>query len=433
MEPLGVYISAPFCRSKCTFCNFASGVHSSASQELYVSRLCSEIRSVRKRLRRWAVELPRRVDSIYLGGGTPSILTAAQLRALWKELRSEFEIAPGAEVTLECAPGQLAEETLQSMIACGVDRVSFGVQSFVDREASAVGRLHSRKIAFSDLARVRAAGISRINFDLIAGLPYQTSESWQGSLAALTETGAGHASIYMLEVDAESHLGREALTGGGRYHTCALPGDELIADFYESAVAWLEKHGLKRYEISNFARPGSESRHNLRYWRRQPYIGFGLDAHSFLRSRAGSFRFETVGILEEYLDPSAGQLTVAGFLPYHSVSGGTLSSYHPANLRKLSSREELEETWFLGLRTREGVRWASVGRQFGESAISRCRPIVEELCQLGLLHDRDGLVCLTPRGVLLSNDVFARFLDLPDFPEAGQADGEMWKEAAVER
>ena len=191
---------------------------------------------------------------------------------------------------------------LDALAECGVTRVSFGVQSFVDSEAKAIGRLHNRTTALDDIRRVQAAGIADVSVDLIAGLPGQTPNSWYESLHVLADSGVDHASIYMLEVDDESRLGREMLLNGGRYRAKEVPVDDLIAEFYTEAIGSLAGHGLAQYEISNFARNGCESRHNLKYWRRQPYLGFGLDAHSMLRTNAGAaLRFGTTDDLDTYL------------------------------------------------------------------------------------------------------------------------------------
>jgi oxygen-independent coproporphyrinogen-3 oxidase len=238
-----------------------------------------------------------------------------------------------------------------------------------------------------DLERVRSAGLHNLSIDLIAGLPHQTMPSWQESLEVLAATGVNHASIYMLEIDQDSRLGRELLAGGSRYHAATVPSEELTADLYESAIASLATHGLPQYEISNFARSGSQSRHNLKYWQRKPYLGFGLDAHSMVRTRHGSaLRFSNPEVLAEY-------------------ENGTQQ-----DMRQLSLSAELEEAWFLGLRLNQGVAWQALAAEFGRDQVASCKPVVRELCELGLLHDRDGIVRLTPRGVLFSNDVFARFL-----------------------
>ena len=217
---------------------------------------------------------------------------------IFAALRDEFTVSPDAEITLECAPGQLEDDVLESMIQCGVNRVSFGVQSFVDREAAVTGRLHTREQALADIGRVGRAGIRSASVDLIAGLPYQTMNSWRESLGIVIGSGVDHASIYMLEVDEDSRLGQELIAGGGRYHAAATPSDDVVAEMYSEAIAMLVSAGLKQYEISNFASTGSESIHNTKYWRRLPYLGFGLDAHSMLRAKDGAaLRFQTLGDL----------------------------------------------------------------------------------------------------------------------------------------
>src|SRR5450631_784390 len=392
MNSLGIYISVPFCRAKCTYCNFASGVSSVKAHEQYVARVGEDIRNLRQRLGDAAI--PELVDSIYLGGGTPSVLGPALVGELARTLRQEFAVSPEAEITLECAPGQLDDPSLEAMLAFGVNRVSFGVQSLVDREAAATGRFHTREIVLRDLERVRSAGLRKLSIDLIAGMPHQTAASWQESLDVLVATGVDHSSIYMLEIDEDSRLGRELLAGGSRYAAQTVPSEELTADLYESAISTLEANGLGQYEISNFARVGSESRHNLKYWRREPYLGFGLDAHSMVRTRSGcALRFCTTALLGEYLrtDQLAG-----------SVQG----------VRELRSSEELEEAWFLGLRLHAGVAWQDLAAAFSIDRVENFLPVVRELCQLALLTDEEGVVRLTRRGLLLSNEVFARFLEV---------------------
>jgi oxygen-independent coproporphyrinogen III oxidase len=384
MNSLGIYIAIPFCRAKCTYCNFASGVSSVSAHQQYADRLCQEIRTARRRL----IHVPEQVDTIYLGGGTPSVLAPALLQQLAHTLREEFTVAPAAEITLECAPGQLDDPSLAAMLAFGVNRISFGVQSLVDREAAATGRFHTRAVVLKDLERVRAAGVARLSIDLIAGMPYQSASSWQESLGVLMETGVEHASIYMLEIDEDSRLGRELLSGGIRYSAGSVPSEELTADLYESALEALGANGLQQYEISNFSRTGRQSAHNLKYWRRQPYLGFGLDAHSMLRSPTGAaLRFANSTFLPEYLRGPDQEET-----------------------RELSRAEELEEAWFLGLRLNQGVAWQALATEFGREPVEAFRPVVAELSELGLLTSEQGTVRLTRWGILFSNEVFAHFL-----------------------
>jgi len=390
--PVGIYISVPFCRSKCSYCNFASGVFAREMAAGYVQRVCADLRRAPQTASAMGGILERKADSVYLGGGTPTTLAPEQLERIFAALRQEFEIDPAAEITVECAPGALAPEMQQALVRAGVNRVSLGVQSFVDAEAAAVGRLHTRAAVLDDIARLRADGISNINVDLIAGLPHQTAASWQTSLEETIAANVPHASVYMLEVDEDSRLGRELIAGGTRYHAHFVPDEDATADFYLEACARLGAAGIAQYEISNFARPGMESRHNLKYWTRQPYIGFGLDAHSMLEGPGGAVRFSTPDSLEEFM------------------AGGPLSR------TPVSSRDALEETFFLGLRLTRGVDLKAISARFGVNAEGLFGSTIGELESSGMLeHDGDSLR-LTSAGRLLSNEVFQRFLGIVSTP-----------------
>jgi oxygen-independent coproporphyrinogen III oxidase len=386
---LGIYISVPFCRTKCSYCNFASDVFSRAVFERYVERVCGEIASAPQIARDMGGKFEREVDSIYLGGGTPTVLEAGQLRRMFDAVRNEFSVSLDAEITVECAPGTLTPEALDGLVQCGVNRVSLGVQSFVDREAADVGRLHKRATVLDDIARLRAAGISNINIDLIAGLPHQTAESWNESLAETIAAGVPHVSVYMLEVDNDSRLGRELIAGGTRYHAHFVPDDEATADFYPAACEKLEAAGIAQYEISNFASTGLESRHNLKYWTRQPYIGFGVDAHSMLMSSETALdavRFSTADVLEKYVAGASLQKTL------------------------VPSTAALEENFFLGLRLNRGVDLRQIAAVFGEGVLQYAHAAVDDLISNGLLQRDRDYIRLTPRGRLFSNEVFERFL-----------------------
>lgn len=386
---LGIYISVPFCRTKCSYCNFASDVFSRAVFERYVQRVCADLAGAGNLAKALGGRFEREVDSIYLGGGTPTVLEAAQLERMFTAVRSEFSAQKDAEITVECAPGTLKPEMLETLLRCGVNRVSLGVQSFVDGEAAAVGRLHKRATVLDEIASLRAAGITNINIDLIAGLPHQTAQSWQESLRETIATGAPHVSVYMLEIDEDSRLGRELIAGGTRYHAHFVPDEEAVADFYLIACERLAAAGIAQYEISNFARAGCESRHNLKYWTRQPYLGFGVDAHSMLLSAtaaAEGTRFATADSLDQYVGGSPLQKTV------------------------VSRASTLEETFFLGLRLNRGVDLREVARACTPVELQAYRGIIAELVSNGLLEQHQGCIHLTPRGRLLSNEVFQRFL-----------------------
>jgi oxygen-independent coproporphyrinogen-3 oxidase len=398
---LGIYISFPFCRSKCTYCNFASGVYPAADHVPYVDRLIDDLNGAKAWAAAMGAELPRRVDTVYLGGGTPSLLDSNLMARLFAAVRAEFDLDADAEITMECAPGQLADATLDAIVAAGVNRVSLGVQSFVDSEARASGRLHDRAAVETDLRRLRAAGIANLNVDLIAGLAGQTLASWEESLAALVDSGVPHASVYMLEVDEDSRLGREVLKRGARYRADLVPSDDTIARMYELAIERLEQAGLSQYEISNFARPGFESRHNLRYWQRRPYLGVGLDASSMALHAAAFWngargqaeppdvlRSTTTDNLKQYLaDPTVPETTW------------------------LSPARQHEEAWFLGLRMNEGVSVDALRHEFGPKLVEPAMETVAQLVDDGLLVADGARVRLTARGRLLSNEVFQEFLE----------------------
>ena len=387
--PLGIYISVPFCRTKCSYCNFASDVFSRAVFARYLERVCDDIENAQQVAAEVGGRMECEVDSIYLGGGTPTVLECPQLERIFSAVRRQFDVSSQAEVTVECAPGTLTPNLIESLLGCGVNRASLGVQSFVDQEAAAVGRLHKRTTVLDDIARLRSAGIENINIDLIAGLPHQTAESWEYSLAETIAAGAPHVSVYMLEVDEDSRLGRELLAGGTRYHAHFVPDEEATADFYLAACDGLATAGITQYEISNFTRPSFESRHNLKYWRRLPYFGFGVDAHSMLISATPEIeavRFASADSLEQYMSGATVQRTT------------------------VSRRAALEESLFLGLRLTRGVSLSELAANFGEEALEAPRSAIAEFLESGLMQRCEDFVRLTARGRLLSNEVFERFI-----------------------
>lgn len=356
----GVYISYPFCAQKCTYCNFASGVFPRELEPLYLDAVRGELRNTEWQ---WTPE------TVYLGGGTPSLIDTETLSALLSEI-------PGGEwqeATMEAAPGGITPDKASSWRRAGINRVSLGVQSFNTRELARTGRKHTAEVVEHEIGLLRAAGLANFNLDLIAGLPGQTLESWNHSLDWVVRLNAPHVSVYMLEVDADSRLGAEVMAFGKRYGAQDIPSDDVIADFYEIAVERLARAGIARYEISNFARPGFESRHNLKYWRREPYMGFGADAHSF----DGEWRWQNPESIEEYVRGSKSERIAA---------------------------DPTGEHFFLGLRLSKGVTSVDPGDW------SAFRPAIERLIRDGLLEADDTALRLTARGVLLSNEVFAEFV-----------------------
>ena len=408
-DKLGLYLSFPFCRSKCTYCNFASGVYPASDHERYLKRLVEDIERSGEWASSFELDLPRTVDTIYLGGGTPSLLEPQLVHSLFHVIREVFDVEECAEITMECAPGQLPDATLEAMQAAGVNRVSLGVQSFVDREAQTSGRLHRRADVLQDLERLRGAGITNLNVDLIAGLAGQTIASWDESLAVLIESEVPHASIYMFEVDEDSRLGRELLAGGHRYFADVVPTEDTVAGMYERGIERLTEAGLVQYEISNFSRPDATSRHNLRYWQRRPYLGVGLDASSALFAITDS----------ERVDGSSMQRMLL-----RSKTTDNLNAYlarqDSPEMEWLCVAKQFEEAWFLGLRLNRGVQLSSVRKEFGSERVSGVFEIVARLSALGLVKSDGENVTLTAGGRLLSNEVFQEFL-FEAAPEAAVA------------
>ena len=425
--PLGLYISVPFCRTKCSYCNFASDVFSKGAFENYVARVIEDIGHARTAAAELGGVFEESADSVYLGGGTPSLLEPSQLVRMFETVRDEFALTADAEITVECAPGTLSPALVKTLVRCGVNRVSLGVQSFVDQEARSVARLHQRSTVLEEIARLRAAGIVNINIDLIAGLPHQTASSWEFSLAETVAAGAPHASVYMLEVDEDSRLGRELIAGGTRYHAHFVPDEGATADFYEQACETLNAAGVGQYEISNFARAGAESRHNLKYWTRQPYLGFGVDAHSMLRadrqrrsgaealierSASGTLRLRSGQALEAVPFPKLART----FLEIEAVRFSTPDSLDgylnraAGSVTLVSDETALEESFFLGLRLNRGIDLERIGAEFGAESLVRYEAVIEECVDAGLLARQGARVRLTARGRLLSNEVFVRFL-----------------------
>ena len=362
----GVYIAYPFCAQKCTYCNFASGVLPEDLEPRYRNALAAELRG-----HAWACA----PDTLYLGGGTPSRMGTGELA----ELLANVPGKPWAEATMEAAPGTLTADRLRAWSEVGINRVSLGVQSFVERELRRTGRKHTAETVAAEVALLREAGIGNFNIDLIVGLPGQTRESWRESLDWAERLEAPHVSIYMLEVDEDSRLGQEVLLNGKRFGAPEVPSEDAMVECYEEGVDRLRELGIERYEISNFARPGFPSRHNLKYWRLEPYAGFGADAHSF----DGARRWQNIEDARAYVDAMAADGTAR-------CEGSEAKAY--------------EERFFVGLRLMKGMRPEAEERR-------RYREPIERFVAEGLLEDDGERLRLTRRGVLLSNEVFAEFIN----------------------
>lgn len=383
---LGIYVQVPFCQAKCTYCNFHTGVFSNNLYSPYAAAVCREIAKYSDLLAAAGIAevSGATVDTIYVGGGTPSLLEPRALARVLDAIRAEFDCDLG-EVTLEADPETITSEKAAAWRAAGFNRVSMGVQSVQDEELQAAGRMHRREDTYRATQLLRDAGLVNISFDLIAGLPHQTDASWENSVEQLLSLRPEHASIYLMEIDEGSRLGREVLSGGTRYSAPALPDDDAMARFYEHACARLASAGYLHYEISNWGLPGFESRHNLKYWRREPYYGFGAGAHSF----NGSQRWANAH------DPAA----------YVAAIEQGRSCFE--QLEQVSQQQALEEELFLGLRQLEGVDLARIESKYSASL----RPRIEELRERGLVEWNGTCVRLAPDRLTVSNEVFVHLLD----------------------
>lgn len=391
LQTLGLYIQIPFCASKCTFCNFSSQVAPSSQYEDYCAALETELRLLPNQFSRHGRRedlLSLEVDSIYVGGGTPSLLGERRLRKLIESLTKVFRLASTLEFTFEITPGSAGARFLEEMKALGLNRLSIGAQSFDDRELRTVGRLSSAGDTEEQVRVARRAGILEISLDLIAGLPYQTNESWWKSVNRALELSPQHLSVYLFEADEKSRLGKEVIEGGRRFHAGSVPGEEFVARAYEEARQRLAEAGYRQYEISNFAIQGFESRHNLKYWELAPYLGLGAGAHSF----DGTNRWANVESVVNYEAHLAqGQLPIAGF-------------------RELTSTERIEEFFFLGLRRRVGVSLLLARELWGQSSLGPWEERIEGLVREGWLEAAGSRIRLTDRALLVSNEIFQEFV-----------------------
>jgi oxygen-independent coproporphyrinogen-3 oxidase len=323
------------------------------------------------------------MDTVYFGGGTPSLLAPALLRKVLDTLFSYFA-GRSREVTLEADPETITNEKARAWIEAGFNRISLGAQSFNDVELQAAGRMHRRADIFSSVTMLRDAGIRNVSLDLIAGLPHQTRESWEESVAHVLQIRPEHLSIYMLEIDEGSRLGRESLAGGNRYSAAEIPADDSIADFYDSACARLGAQGYEHYEISNWALPGMRSRHNSKYWQRQPYLGFGAGAHSFDSVKRWANIHDSaryVACIEQGASPRE-------------------------QIETVSSAQALEEELVLGLRQLDGVDLERIEREYHVDLRDRIAPLAKQ----GFLQLRGARLRLAPDRLSISNDVFVELL-----------------------
>src|SRR5580700_20021 len=388
MMRVGIYIQVPFCQTKCTYCNFHTGVVSSSRFAPYVNAVCTEIEKHRDFYANAGVQLPATfadavADTVYFGGGTPSLLDPVHLQRMLDAIRRRFASEP-AVVTHEADPETVEAAKAAAWVRAGINRVSFGVQSFSDAELKATGRMHRRADVYRAVPILRDAGIRNLSFDLISGLPGQTRESWRASLDELAALSPEHVSIYLLEVDDGSRLGAEVLRGGTKYGANTIPSDDEMAEFYETACVLLQRAGYRHYEISNWGKPGFESRHNLKYWRREPYLGFGAGAHSF----SGTERWANAHDAAEYVGAIA-----AGRIPVEQWE-------------EVTRERALEEELFLGLRQLDGIDVGRIEREYGVALAGRFDP----LASAGLVERSGSVVRLAAGRLSVSNEVFVELL-----------------------
>ncbi len=373
-SPLGLYVHVPFCASICSYCNFNRGLLDEALKRRYVDALVADIHRSAE-----AVE----VDTIYFGGGTPSLLAAGELRRVIDACRRAFGVAPAAEVTLEANPETVDEATLSGLREAGVNRLSFGVQSFRDEELARLGRRHDAARARHAFADARRAGFDDISLDLMMWLPGQTAAQWRESVEALIALGPEHASLYLLELYPNAPLKEDMARAGWSQ----APEDEG-ADMYLETMRRLERAGYAQYEISNVARDGRRSRHNLKYWQDGEWLAFGCGAHGRRRGE----RWRNVSATAEYIDRVGARRDVR------------------AETLELTAGEAAAEAAFMGLRLVDGIDVAALGRRYGLDFGSRYLQQLSPARDAGLLVVDGARWRLTRQGMLLSTDILSVFV-----------------------
>jgi len=373
----GIYIHIPFCETRCHYCNFATGGYESELARRYVAAVREEIRR--------ADDKPemRSIDSIYFGGGTPTTLTVEQLSGIIELCREKFDVSAGTEITSEANPGTISKEFLEGLRAAGINRLSFGVQSFDDRELAMIGRSHSSEDARQAVRLACAAGFENVSIDLIAGLPEQRMETWRRNLAEAFALEPDHLSVYLLELYKDAPLLHRINRGELR-----AIDDELTVEMYFALKDEAEQHGFDHYEISNWARPGMESRHNLKYWTGAPYWAFGVSAAGY----DGARRWSNTRNIHEYLTKiESGDSPVA-------------------EIEELDDEDRQSENLFLRLRLKEGVNLRDHERRFGVRVAERYADELARLDEAGLIELNNDTLKISRAGTVLANEVFGAFV-----------------------
>ena len=384
-ESLSLYLHIPFCRVKCTYCDFNTYAGLEDTFQAYTAALAREIEAMGRYRNRPALR------TIFIGGGTPTILSIPQLETILSACREAFALQPGAEITSEANPGTVDETTLRNMLAIGINRVSFGAQSFDANELQMLGRLHSAGAIGETVSAARQAGVDNLNLDLIYGLPNQTLASWGETLKQTISLNPDHISLYSLTLEKGTALRAQVVRG-----ELPQPDSDMAADMYELADSLLADAGYAQYEISNWCRPERECKHNLTYWRNQPYLGCGPGAHSF---EAGK-RWWNVRPVPHYIQ--------------HINALTETAHPHPSLIdsEPIDRPLEMSETMILGLRlTQEGISLPAFERRFGVNPNEVFSKVIPKLKTLTLLYEEDQRLRLTPQARLLGNQVFIHFLD----------------------
>ncbi len=378
MTPAGIYIHIPFCRSRCSYCDFATGIYESSQAERYVKALVKEILTWRE------IERPAEVDTIYFGGGTPSLLSAGQLAAILDAIHARFEVMVKVEITMEMNPGTVTPGILREFCRLGINRASFGAQTFDDRELARLGRSHSVRDTRQTFGYLRDAGFDNVSFDLIAGLPGQSSEGWNRNLDEALPLRPEHLSFYLLEVHEGTPLADHIRRG-----MQPEPDDDLAAGMYQTILERACASGYEHYEISNLCLPGFESRHNTKYWSGAPYYGFGCSAHSY---DGGSRRWSNERDLKRYAE--------------------LIEQESPAlvEVLELTRDEARAEAIFLGMRMMRGISVRHYQELFGANLRETHERDLTRFREAGLIEFDGDLIKLTRSGALLSNEVFTAFV-----------------------
>lgn len=391
MERLEIYIHIPFCVNKCDYCDFLSMSAENDTIKTYISALINEMKLSKNRMKGYLV------DTVFIGGGTPSILEEKYIDRIMEVLRENCIVDEDAEITIECNPGTVDKNKLNSFRRAGINRISFGLQSANDNELRAIGRIHNFSQFQESFSFAREVGFDNINVDIMSALPNQTVEAYTKTLEKVLELNPEHISAYSLIVEDGTPLYYRVKEAGDR-GISILPDEDSEREMYYQTEKILQQNHYERYEISNYARNGFACKHNIGYWKRREYLGFGIGAASLYKGK----RFNNVADIQNYID-------TFGFIKKAEIPEVLLTKVEE-NLHCLSKKEQMEEFMFLGLRMMEGISIQEFERQFGAHFTSIYGKVVERFIEKGLLEKKKGYVRLTKRGIDISNYVMSEFL-----------------------